>query len=150
MAKLDKYRPPDYDSATGPYSRWAFQTEPQAKQAGQSWTAWYPGEEWTVSAPTKEEALQQLREEFGLRRMQGGSRYGEYVFAYTEALHRRHLQEPVQGVYAMDIRLYNELRESESDADLKRAFYEAEQKRVMGQPYTKDDYLRNRGHGTRP
>jgi hypothetical protein len=45
----------------------------------------------------------------------------------------------------MDIGVYKELRESESHEDLNRAFHEAEEKRVLGQPYTKDDYFRNRG-----
>ncbi|MBV8181451.1 MAG: hypothetical protein JO045_22145 [Mycobacterium sp.] len=136
MTELDKYRPPDYDNPTGPYSRWAFHTEPQFEQRGRSWTAWYPGADWTVSAPSKQEAITKLRAE-SIRR--------EDRYASDEAVAARHLQEPIPGIYAMDIGLYNELRETETDADLNRAFKEAERARVAGQTYTKDDYFRNGG-----
>lgn len=96
-----------------------------------------------IPAPSKEEALQRLRDEFGRRLKDSGC--STQAFAFTDAVYRKHLQEPVPGVYAMDIGLYNELRETESDADLNRAFHEAEQRRVKGQPYTTDDYFRNRG-----
>ncbi|SPX94908.1 hypothetical protein [Mycobacterium xenopi] len=146
MATLDKYRPPDYDAPTNPHSRWAFHIEPQAQQTGQSWTAWYPGADWTVTAPTKEAALQQLRDEFGRRLKESG--YSARAFAFTDALYRRHLQDPVQGVYAMDVGVYNELRElGETPADLQEGFHEAEDRRVNGQPYTKEDYFRFRSRG---
>ena len=46
--------------------------------------------------------------------------------------------------YAMDVGVCNQLRETESEADINRAFKEAEANRARGLPYTKDDYLRNR------
>lgn len=140
---LARYRPPDYDRPTGPYSRWSFHIEPQVERRADCWAAWYPGEDWSVTAAGKDEALQQLMDEFS-RRMSSGNRFGEYVDDYTDRLCRRHLHDPVQGVYAMDVGVCNQLRETESDADIRRAFREAEEKRVQGLPYTKEDYLRNR------
>ena len=138
MAELDKYRPPDYDNPTGPYSRWAFHTEPQFEQRGGSWTAWYPGTDWSVTASSKQEAITQLRTE---------SIHREDKHVSHEAIAARHLQEPIPGIYAMDIGLYNQLRETETAADITRAFGEAERARVAGQTYTRDDYFRNgRGH----
>jgi hypothetical protein len=135
-AELDKYRPPDYDNPTGPFSRWAFLRITQFEQRDNEWVAWSPGEDFSVSAPTKEQAATRLREES----MRRNDRY-----ATNEAIFARHLHEPIPGIYAMDIGLYNELRElGESEADLSRAFHEAEQRRAMGQPYTKGNYFRNR------
>lgn len=141
-AKRDTYRPSDYDSPTGPYSRWAFTIVPQAQRSGESWTAWYPGSDWSVTAGSKEEALQKLRSEMD-ERLREGERYGEYMSTYTEAAHRMHLEKPIPGIYAMDIGLYNELRETEPDADLETVFREAEAKRVAGETYTMSDYRRN-------
>jgi hypothetical protein len=140
---LDPYRPPDYDHPTNPYSRWAFYRLPQAEEGDDGWTAWNPGADWSVSASSKEEALQLLREEME-HRMRAGDKYGDYLIAYSKDVDRRHLEQPIRGVYAMDIGLYNHLRETESRDDIARAFAEAEEQRVAGQPYTMDDYRRNR------
>ncbi len=46
-------------------------------------------------------------------------------------------------MYAVDNELYRELVH-EPEADRKRAIEEAERRRVLGQSYTKSDYLRDR------
>jgi hypothetical protein len=135
MTELDNYRPPDYNNPTGPFSRWAFRTYPQFERNGDgSWTAWYPGRDWSVSAPSKTEAINRLRDESIART----DRY-----ATDEAVCARHLQTPIPGIYAMDVGLANELAETESQEDLQRAFVEAEAARVAGRCYTKADYQRS-------
>ena len=68
---------------------------------------------------------------------------GEDALAYADALYLRHLREPIPGVYAMDNAVYRELRRV--NADMRRAFHEAEANRILGRPYTKADYLRGGG-----
>ena len=43
----------------------------------------------------------------------------------------------------MDNAVYQELRRV--NADMRRAFHEAEANRILGRPYTKADYLRGGG-----
>ncbi|MGH3968746.1 MAG: hypothetical protein ACRDTV_11670, partial [Mycobacterium sp.] len=117
MTELDRYRPPDYDNPTGPYSRWAFRTEPLLEQCGDQWVAWHPGRDWSVSAPSEDEALRPLQEV-------SIGRPGWY--AEDEAVCARHLQDPIPGSYAMDIGVYNRLRETESIEDINAAFEKAE------------------------
>ena len=51
----------------------------------------------------------------------------------------------VAGVYAMNNELYRELLLAGTpEADVHRAFEEAEQKRLLGESYTLADYLRGR------
>src|ERR1700733_3453097 len=117
--------------------QWAFHMEPLFIQHGESWTGSYPDADWSVSARTKEEAQDKLGAEF-IRRQNAG----EDALAYSDTVYLRHLQKPVPGVYAMDNELYRELRGE--GADTHRAFREAEQKRMRGETYTKEDYLRGR------
>ena len=119
--------------------QWAFQIEPQFTKSGESWTGSYPGADWSVSAPTEEEARERLGEEFSRRQ-----NAGEDPLAYADAIFLRHLQHPVPGVYAMDNELYRELLHE--GADMSRVVKEAEQKRLRGEPYTKNDYLRSRNN----
>ena len=59
---------------------------PQAKQhTDQTWTAWYPKSDWSVTGTTKSEALQELRSEFERRLSAGAQRQqGRIVGAYNE------------------------------------------------------------------
>lgn len=132
--QLDKYRPPDYDNPTGPFSRWAFQKVRQCEQRGDEWVAWYPGADWSVSAPTEHEAHKSLIEKDMHRR----DRY-----ASDEATFARHLENPIPGIYAMDIGVFNQLRETETEEDINAAFEVAERYRQAGKAYTKADYERD-------
>jgi hypothetical protein len=133
MTELDKYRPPDYDNPTGPWSRWAFRTIPQFEQRGDQWVACQPGDEdFIVTAPTRDEAARKLRE----HSMARTDRY-----AHDEAIFARHLQDPIPGIYAMDIGVFNELRETESHESVNRAMEDAERYRQAGRVYTKADYF---------
>jgi hypothetical protein len=118
--------------------QWAFQMEPVFTDDGGSWTGSYPGADWSVSAPTEAEAREKLGKEF-VRRQNAG----EDALGYADAVYLRHLQEPVPGVYAMDNEVYLQLKD-EPWTEHGRAFKEAEAKRVQGQPYTKEDFLRGR------
>jgi hypothetical protein len=60
---------------------------------------------------------------------------------------RRHLAEPIPGVYALDRELLLYLRSHAGAAETQLAFEEAERRRAAGQTYTMDDYLtENRPH----
>jgi hypothetical protein len=118
--------------------RYAFHMEPQLEEGGQSWTAAYPDADWAVSGRSSDEALQRLGEEFTRRQ-----NAGEDPLAYAEAVYRRHLREPVAGVYAVDNELYRKLVHA-SAPERKRAIEEAERRRRQGKPYTLSDYLRER------
>lgn len=124
------------DVSSDELRRYAFHMEPQLKQGVGSWTAAYPAADWSVSAPSKEEALERLGEEF-IRRQN----IGEDPLAYADAVYRRHLREPIPGVYAIDNELYRELVRA-PESDRKFAIEEAERRRRLGQRYTKSDYLR--------
>jgi hypothetical protein len=67
----------------------------------------------------------------------------EYPLPYAEGVYRRHLREPVEGVYAVDNELYRELVHVPAP-ELQRAIEEAERRRRRGQPYTLADYLHDR------
>lgn len=132
MTELDKYRPPDYNNPTGPWSRWAFRTTPQWEHNSDgSWTVRPPGDD-PVTAPTKEDAATRMRE----RSLARPDHY-----AHDEAICARHLKDPIPGIYAMDIGVFNELRETESDDNINRAFEDAEAFRREGRVYTKADYF---------
>ncbi|PEG39589.1 hypothetical protein CQY20_10085 [Mycolicibacterium agri] len=112
--------------------------EPQTSQVGDEWTAAYPGADWSASGRTRAEALQRLGEEFTRRQ-----NAGEDVLAYATIIYRRHLREPVEGVYAVDNDLYRELIHAPAD-ERKRAIEELERRRRSGQTYTLSDYRRDR------
>ncbi|MBV8863653.1 MAG: hypothetical protein JO082_04605 [Mycobacterium sp.] len=118
--------------------QWAFHIEPWFTHDGESWTGTYPNADWSVSAPTEEEAHDKLGAEFIQHQ-----NAGEDDLAYANAVMLRHLRKPVPGMYAMANELYLELKD-EPRADMDRAFKEAEAKRLRGETYTKDDYLRSR------
>jgi hypothetical protein len=118
--------------------RWAFRMKPQAEPTGDHWKAFYPGSDWSVSAPSKKEALQQLEAEVRRRRDAGDD-----PFAFSEVVYRQHLRDPIPGVYAMDNELYRQLlREVGYDQNaMQQVFEESERRRAQGQSYTKADYL---------
>jgi hypothetical protein len=118
--------------------RYAFHMEPQVEERGESWTATYPGADWSVSGNSRDEALRLLGEEF-IRRQNAA----EDPLAYAEGIYRRHLREPVAGVYAVDNELYRELVHAPAP-ERKRIIEKAELRRRLGQPYTLSDYLRDR------
>jgi hypothetical protein len=116
----------------------AFRMTPQFERIYDGWRASYPGSDWSVTAPSEEEARQKLVDEVNRRRDAG-----EDPKAFQEAVCRRHLQEPVPGVYAMDNELYRYVaRETGYDQDaLQEAFEESERRRALGASFTKADYL---------
>lgn len=66
--------------------------ERQCEEHDGMWTAHYPEADWSVCAPTKEEAHQRLGEEFSARRTAGND-----PLAYADDVYRRHLREPIRG-----------------------------------------------------
>ncbi|BCO35652.1 hypothetical protein MHEC_20850 [Mycobacterium heckeshornense] len=118
--------------------RFAFRMKPQFEHTTDGWRAWYPGSDWSVTAPSAEEARQKLVAEVNRRR-----EAGEDPKAFQEAVYRKHLQEPVPGVYAMDNELYRYVaRETGYDQDaLQEVFEESERRRALGESFTKADYL---------
>jgi hypothetical protein len=112
--------------------------EPQVEERGDAWAATYPGADWSVSGSSSVEALRLLGEEF-IRRQNSG----HDPLAYAEDVYRRHLRQPVAGVYAVDNELYRELVHAPAP-ERKRVVEKAEGRRRLGQPYTLADYLRDR------
>jgi hypothetical protein len=125
----------DNDVTDSELRRYAFHMEPQTEEREESWTAAYPGANWSASGRSRAEALQRLGEEFMQRQ-----NAGEDPLAYAEGVYRRHLREPVEGVYAVDNELYRELVHAPAP-ERQRAIEEAERRRRRGQPYTLADYL---------
>ena len=130
--------PADDDVSTDELRRYAFHMDPQVHTDGESCTASYPGADWSVSGRSSQDALKRLGEEF-IRRQNAG----EDPLAYGEGVYRRHLRDPVDGVYAIDNELYRELVHAPA-AERKRTIDEAERRRRLGQLYTLSDYLANR------
>jgi hypothetical protein len=128
----------DDDAGADELRQYAFHMEPQFATDGDSWTASYPGADWSVSGGSDDEALERLGEEF-VRRQNNG----DDPLAYADDIYRRHLSAPVDGVYAVDNELYRELVHAPED-ERERAVKEAERRRRLGQAYTLTDYLRDR------
>ncbi|MCG5434090.1 hypothetical protein LV457_17600 [Mycobacterium sp. MYCO198283] len=127
----------DGDHSADDLTKYAFDMEPQVEPGGDTWTAFYPGADWSVSAPSREQALHELRKEF-IRRQNAG----QDPLAYADAVYRAHLREPIAGVYAVDNELYRELVHA-PESNRRRAVQEAERRRRLGQTYTKSDYLKD-------
>jgi hypothetical protein len=126
------------DDADDELRQYAFHMEPQLVANGDTWTAFYPGADWSTSGPSSAEALERLGEEF-IRRQNAG----EDPLSYAEDVYRRHLREPVDGVYAVDNELYRELVHAPS-AERERTVKEAERRRRLGEVYTLSDYRSDR------
>ena len=127
----------DDDAGADELRRYAFHMEPQVEADGDLWTASYPGADWSASGPSSAEALERLGEEF-IRRQNAG----EDPLSYAEDVYRRHLREPMDGVYAVDNELYRELVHAPA-AERERTIKEAERRRRLGQAYTLSDYRRD-------
>ena len=119
--------------------QYAFHMEPQVEADGDRWTASYPGADWSASGRSRQEALQRLGEKFTRRQTAGDD-----PLAYADDVYRRHLRQPVNGVYAVDNELYRELVNA-PEAVRERAVKEAERRRQLGESYTLSDYQRDRG-----
>lgn len=65
------YTPADDDDPSSDPTKYAFHMEPQLEKRGESWIAFYPGADWSVSAPDRQLTLQRLGEEF-IRRQNSG------------------------------------------------------------------------------
>ena len=117
--------------------RWAFRVRPETEQNETGWRAWYPGADWSVSAPTEDEARKQLQKEAERRRQAGQDPFTD--------IYRKHMRETIPGVYAMDNALYREVaRKSGYDQNvLQQVFEEAERRRARGETYTTSDYMRD-------
>ncbi|HTZ16472.1 MAG TPA: hypothetical protein VMC78_23125 [Mycobacterium sp.] len=118
-------------------TRWAFRVRPEIEQNETGWRAWYPGTDWSQSAPTEDEARKRLQDEAERRRQAGQDPFAD--------IYRRHLHEAIPGVFAMDNALYREVaRKSGYDQKLlQRVFEEAERRRARGETYTTADYRRD-------
>ncbi len=108
----------------------------------QRWRAQYPGLSWHVVADSESAAASAITEE-ALRRFDAG----EPEAQPPDDLLQRHLQRPVEGVYALDRDLFLYLRAHAGQAETLRAFQEAERRRGAGLSYTKSDYLAERSAG---
>lgn len=130
---------PSAGSSASP-TGYAFYMEPIFVEADGRWTASYPEADWSVSGVSEDDARARLRDE--VERRQNA---GEDALAYAPSVYERHLQSPVPGVYAMSNELYRELlMAGTSEEEVQRAFAEAEENRLAGQPYTIEDYRRGR------
>ena len=89
-----------------------------------------------MSGGSRDEALQRLGEEF-VRRQNSG----DDPLAYADDVYRRHLREPIDGIYAVDNELYRHLIDAAPE-ERERAVHEAERRRRRGQTYTLADYQR--------
>lgn len=117
--------------------RYAFEMKPLLRSDGDQWVASYPGADWSVSGTSQDEALQRLGEEF-VRRQNSS----EDPLAYADDVYRRHLREPIEGIYAVDNELYRQLIDAPTE-ERERVIEEAERRRRLGQTYTLADYRRD-------
>jgi len=119
------------------YQQYATHIRPLITQtSGQEWRAQYPGVHWHVTADSEEAAGDQITKE-ALRRLDAG----EPDAQPPHDLLKRHLKQPIPGVYALDRELFLYLRDHVGHAEIQRAFEEAERRRADGRAYTKTDYL---------
>jgi hypothetical protein len=131
-------RPISDDGSGDELMRYAFHMDPQVEPSGDSWTASYPEADWSVSGASRLEALQRLGQEF-IRRQNAG----DDPLAYADDIFRRHLRDPVPGVYALQNELYRALVHAPAD-ERQRTIEEAERRRRLGRSYTLADYQRDR------
>ncbi len=124
------------DQAVDELHQYAFEMKPQIRADGDAWTASYPGSDWSVSGSSRDEALQRLGEEFVRKQKSGDDPLG-----YADDVYRRHLREPIDGIYAVDNELYRQLIDAPPE-ERERAVREAERRRRLGQEYTLADYRR--------
>jgi hypothetical protein len=125
--------PPDYEQPETPWARWAFRTIPQLhRRPDGTWQGKSPGDAFTVSARTRQEVSDKLRE----LAMQRTDRQ-----AHDEQIFNRHLEKPITGILAMPIGTFIQLSKTEADSDIDEAFADAERYRQIGRNYTVADYM---------
>lgn len=127
----------DDDELAALYAQYATHIRPLITQTNDHrWRAQYPGVEWHVVSDTEAAAGDEILKE-ALRRADAG----EPDAQPPHDLLKRHLKQPIPGVYAIDRELFLYLRSHVGVAETQSAFEEAERRRAAGQPYTKNDYL---------
>lgn len=128
------YYPPDYsDPDAGPFSKWAFHTVPQLVRHGEGWVAFSPRDDFRAKGRTRDEALMRLREH--LMSLTDRQTHEASIFA-------RHLQQAIPGIYALDIGLFHQLRETETNEDIETiAFPDSELYRQVGRRFDVSDYF---------
>lgn len=119
------------------YQQYATHIRPLITQTSDhKWRAQYPGVDWHVTADSEQAAGDAITEE-ALRRLDAGQPDAQP----PHDLLKRHLQQPIPGVYALDRELFLYLRGRAGTAETQHAFEEAERRRAQGRPYTKTEYL---------
>ena len=119
------------------YQKYATHIRPLITQiSADHWRAQYPGVTWHVTADSEQAARDEITKE-ALRRLDAGQDDAQPPYD----LLRRHLANPIPGVYALDRELFIYLRGHAGHAETQRAFGEAERRRAQGRTYTKNDYL---------
>lgn len=129
------------EGLTALYEKYATHFRPIiTKTSDNRWRAQYPGVDWHVVADTEPHAGDEILNE-ALRRADAGLPDAQP----PHDLLKRHLANPIPGMYAMDRELFVFLRSHVGVARTQLAFEEAERRRAAGQPYTKADYLTEHG-----
>jgi hypothetical protein len=125
------------DDLSALYEQYATHIRPIITQTDdQKWRAQYPGLDWHVTADSEQAAGDEISKE-ALRRYDAG----EPDAQPPQDLLKRHLENPIPGVYALDRELFLHLRANAGVTETQRAFEEAERRRAEGRSYTKNDYL---------
>jgi hypothetical protein len=125
------------DDLTALYEQYATHIRPLITETSDhKWRAQYPGVDWHIVSESETTAGDELSKE-ALRRLDAG----EPDAQPPHDLLKRHLTQPIPGVYALDRELFLYLRSHAGHTETQRAFEEAERRRAAGQPYTKNDYL---------
>ncbi|MEM6107406.1 hypothetical protein AAHS21_14355 [Mycobacterium sp. 050272] len=119
------------------YRQYAIHVRPIIAPAGdQRWRAQYPGVNWHVIADSEHAVGDAITKE-ALRRHDTGQPDAQP----PRDLLRRHLQQPIPGVYALDRELFLYLRSHFGQLETQQAFEEAERRRAAARSYTKRVYL---------
>ncbi|MDI3312930.1 MAG: hypothetical protein QJR12_01165 [Mycobacterium sp.] len=119
------------------YQQYATHIRPLITQANDGqWRAQYPGLTWHVTASSEQAAADEITKE-ALRRLDAGQDDAQP----PHDLLKRHLTNPIPGVYALDRELFLYLRGHAGHTEIQRAFEEAERRRGQGRTYTKNEYL---------
>ncbi|MGB5112885.1 MAG: hypothetical protein WBO08_15235 [Mycobacterium sp.] len=125
------------DDLNALYEQYATHIRPLITQTSDhKWRAQYPGVDWHVVADSEEAAGDDISKE-ALRRIDAGEPNAQP----PHDLLKRHLRQPIPGVYALDRELFLYLRSHVGVAQTQQAFEEAERRRAAGQSYTKNDYF---------
>ncbi len=131
------------DDLAALYEQYATHIRPLITETSDNrWRAQYPGVDWHIVADTEEAAGDEISKE-ALRRLDAGEPNAQP----PHDLLKRHLNQPIPGVYALDRELFLYLRSHAGHSETQQAFEEAERRRAAGQSYTKNDYLAENRQG---